>query len=455
MRQAGSYGFELQKPYKKLKQSRTLDEWIPVLQGDPTPPRQRPLSPTEETLLADQVAKWLVQGVVEVRRHRHVQNNNIVFAAKKNGSVRVCNDCTPANAVTSDLEWPLPRLQDLRHKINGSSYFSRIDLKDAFFRIKVPNKFRYLTAFTSRGVQYQFCRMPFGVKTGPATFQRFMDQSLAKLLLWLVIYIDDLLVHAPTLFLLRQRTRQLKAALKQAGCMINEEKSEYEKKELIFAGIHVSSEGTGPNVDQVARVLAIPLPSTKADMASALGLVSYLREFIPLVSHFTADLHLRKGEEAGTAANDNWQNLLKHIASAISSLRHWDESKDADLFVDASNKATGAVIVQDGRLVAVASRKLTPPQTRYSATDREHLALVDAAKWFRVFLHRPSGVTRVHSDHAALVGKRSPDMTPRQYRWQLLINQWMPHVRHVPGKKNPADFFSRWGLEINGGVVKT
>jgi hypothetical protein len=48
-------------------------------------------------------------------------------------------------------------------------------------------------------------------------------------------------------------------------------------------------------------------------------------------------------------------------------------------------------------------------QTRYSATDREHLALVDAAKWFRVFLHRNSGVTRVHSDHKALVGKRSPD----------------------------------------------
>lgn len=412
------------------------------------------MSPTEEKLLADQVAKWLAQGVVESRRHRHVLNNNIVFAAKKNGDVRVCNDCTPANSVTSDLDWPLPRLQDLRHKIKGSTYFSRIDLKDAFFRIKVPAKYRYLTAFTSRGIQYQFCRMPFGVKTGPSTFQRFMDQSLARLLLWLVVYIDDLLVHAPTLPLLRQRTRQLKAALKQAGCMINEDKSEYEKRTLLFAGIQLSSEGVGPNHDQIGKVLSLHLPSTKADMASALGLVSYLREFIPLVSHFTADLHLRKGDSPPIDAYDNWQKLLKHIAASISALNHWDESKDADLFVDASNKATGAVIVQGGKLVAVASRKLTDPQTRYSATDREHLALVDAAKWFRVFLHRPGKVTRVHSDHAALVGKRSPDMTPRQYRWQLIINQWMPHVRHVPGKKNPADFFSRWGLEINGGVVK-
>lgn len=394
------------------------------------------------------------QGVIEIRRQRHVLNNNTVFVAKKNGGVRVCDDCTPANAVTQDLEWPLPRLQDLRHTIKGAQWFSRIDLKDAFFRIKVAARHRYLTAFTCDKVQYQFCRMPFGVKTGPSTFQRFMDTRLATLLMWLVVYIDDLLVHADNLAELRRRTRQLKHKLLAMGCQINEEKSEYEKRTLIFAGIRLSPEGVGPNVLKVLDVLSKPIPTTKAEMQSALGLVSYLRDFIPLVSHFTEMLYPSGKGIDQTAANDNWHKLLRHIASAVNSLRHWCDDQDADLYADASNAALGVVLIQNGAIVALAARKLQGAQTRYSATDREHLALVFAAEKFKLFLHRPTHTTRVHSDHQALTGKRVTLMTPRQQRWHSKVSQWMPRIAHVKGKDNPADYFSRWGLEIEGGVEK-
>lgn len=394
------------------------------------------------------------QGVVERRSHRHILNNNIVFAAKSNGGIRVCNDCTPANAVTEDLEWPLPRLQDLRHTIRGSKWFSRIDLKDAFFRIKVAPRHRHLTAFTCDGSQYQFCRMPFGVKTGPSTYQRFMSTRLATLLLWLVIYIDDLLIQAETLHELRHRTRLLKNKLHTMGCVINEEKSEYEKTTLIFAGIRLSPEGVGPNTVTIRKLLATPIPTTKADMQSALGLVSYLREFIPLVAHFTEMLYPTGGNIDQITANEHWHKLLRHITSAITSLRHWRDNQDADLYADASQTALGVVLIQNGKVVALAARKLQGAQTRYSATDREHLALVFAAEKFRLFLHRPTHTTRVHSDHQALVTKRIALMTPRQQRWHSKTSHWMPNVQHVKGKDNPADYISRWGLEVEGGVEK-
>jgi hypothetical protein len=431
-----------------------LDYWEPHLLGPVTPPRQRPLSPADREVLATQTAIWLEQGVIETRVTRHVINNNIVFAAKKNGGVRVCDDCSPVNAVTQDLDWPLPRLQDIRHFTRGKKWFSRIDLKDAFFRIKIRPKFRPYTAFTSKGVQYQFRRMPFGVKTGPSTFQRFMEHHLAALLGWLLVYIDDLLIVAESLSELRSRTRIVKRRLRHMGCVVNEAKSEYEKQALIFAGIQLTAESVGPNVEQIKRVVQIPLPTTKADMQSALGLVSYLRDFIPLVSHFSESLYPTGEGLDHTAANNNWHKLLRHIAAAASSLKHWDEEQEADLYADASGKALGVVLVQNRKLVAVASRKLSPAQQRYSTTDREHLALVYAAKKFRLFLHRASPVTRVWSDHAPLIGKRGPDMTPRQERWHAIVSQWMPNVRHVPGKDNPADFFSRWDREIDGGVEK-
>lgn len=437
-------------------QLRALDEWVPDISGLVIPPRQRPLSPTEGILLANQVAQWLDEGVIEPRSTRQPINNNIVFAAKANGGIRVCNDCTPVNAVTRDFDWPLPRLQDLRHRTRGSNLFSRLDLRAAFFRIRVPPKYRHYTAFTSGRVQYQFCRMPFGVKTGPSTFQQFMDTRLAALLWWLVVYIDDLLIHAPSLALLRKRTKEVKDLLKEMGCDVNEEKSEYEKRTLLFAGIRLSAGGVGPNMDKVRELLAIPAPTTKAGKQSALGLTSYLRDFIPLVSHFTADLYPGSNQPFLTEEEyqKHWKNLLRHIASAINSLRHWNESEDADLFCDASGHGLGVILVQNQAIVALASRKLSPAETRYSATDREHLALVYAAKKFKIFLHRPLAETRVHSDHAALIGKRSEHMTPRQERWQSITAQWMPNVRHVKGTNNPADFISRWDLEIEGGVEK-
>lgn len=435
-------------------QSESLDEWRPELTGQPTPPRQRPLSPTEQQLLASQVAEWLRQGVIEPRRTRHVVNNNLVFVAKKDRTVRVCIDCTPVNAVTKELAWPLTRLQDLRFRLRGAKYFTRIDLKAAFFRIKVPKEYRPYTAFTSGGVQYQFKKMPFGVTTGPSTFQKFMDHKLARYLEWLLVYIDDILIPAETLSELRTRTNTVLSRLRAMGTEINQDKSEYEKKTLIFAGIRLRTEGVGPNVEKVREVLALPFPTTKAEMQSALGLVSYLRDFVPLVSHFTASLYPGQGEYDETRARETWPTLLRHLGSAVTSLRHWDDAADCDLYADASQSALGVVLIQNRKVVALAARKLTPAETRYSATDREHLALLFAAKKFRYFLHRPDGLTRVYSDHQALIGKRSTDMTPRQARWAYIVNQWMPNVCHVKGKDNPADYVSRWGLEIEGGVEK-
>lgn len=453
VRQAGSPRRRMQG--EKLATLRALDEWVPQLGPEPLRPRQRPLSPREQQLLRDQVKTWLAKGVIE---HRVMQpiNNNLVFVAKKNGDVRVCVDCTPVNACTEDYDWPLPRLQDIRHKLGRSKFMSRLDLTDAFFRIRVRSLFRKYTSFTCDGKQYQFRRMPFGLKTAPAVFQQFMDTRLADLSEACVWYIDDILVHGETLGELRRRTKALKRRLAEMGCNVNETKSEYERTALLFAGVWFFSEGQGPNLCKVQDLLTLPVPSTKKDMQSALGLVSYLRDFSPLVGHFTSALYPNDSTPPllGKAVQEEWTKLLRHFASCVTTLRHWKEEKDADLYVDASGSAIGLILVQEGKVSALAARKLTPAETRYSATDREHLALVAAAKKFKVFLHRPIGETRVWSDHAALLSRNSAEMTPRQARWAALVNQWIPRLNHVPGVKNPADFISRWGLEIFGGAVR-
>lgn len=435
--------------------TRKLDEWIPLLSGDPVPPRQRTLSPREASLLKIQVHNWIKEGVIE-KRPTQTLNNNLVFVAKSNGDTRVCVDCTPANAVTEDYDWPLPRLQDIRHMTTGAKWMTRLDLKSAFFRIKVPAKYRYLTAFTSGGQQYQFRRMPFGLKTAPSTFQHYIDDLLICFRAWSLVYIDDILIWAHSKAELDYRVGLVRTKLTKAGNEVNETKSEHCKSGMVFAGIFLFASGVGPDVRKMKTLLRIPPPSTKKDMQSALGLVSYLRDFIPLQSHYTALLYPSKSGVALSTAEyaQAWGRLVRHIQSAANTLRHFQEDCDADLYCDASGFALGAVIIQKGKIVAVTSRKLTPAETRYSATDREHLALVHAARKFRVFLHRDSAKTNVWSDHAALIGRRSEDLTPRQQRWQDIVTCWIPNASHIKGINNPADYISRLAVEIQGGALK-
>lgn len=435
-------------PLEKLALHARYDWWVPALEGEPLPPRRRVLSPIQELQASEQVTHWLTNKVIEPIPTPPLLNN-LVLVGKKDGRIRVCVDCTPANQVTAGFDWPLPRLQDVRYRVQGYTWFSRIDLKDAFFRIGIPSEYRHLTAFMVGGKAYQFRRMPFGLKTAPAVFQRFMDWGLSSFTEWALWYIDDILIAAESLTQLRVRERLVRNRLHQMKCVINEDKSETGKQGLLFAGLWVMGKGIGPNYDQLNKLSHIPVPTTKAEAQSALGLVSYLRDFIPLVGHFTALLY---PDEQGLRLDQaeyevHWRRLLRHLVSAASTTHHWKDGCDADLYTDASQYALGIVLMQEGRLVAVASRKLSPAETRYSATDREHLGLVYAAERFKLFLHQSGATTRVWSDHSALLGRKIERLTPRQARWTTLVNHWMPRITHVKGKCNPADFVSRWKFE--------
>jgi hypothetical protein len=413
------------------------------------------LSPIQEQQVAAQAAQWLRQGVIEAIPTPPLLNN-LVLAAKKDGRIRVCIDCTPANKVTKGFDWPLPRLQDLRHSVKGAQYFSRIDLKDAFFRIRIPVQYRHLTAFMVRGQAYQFTRMPFGLKTAPAVFQQFMDWGLSEFTAFAFWYIDDILIFADSLADLRRRERRVRNRLRTMGCTINEEKSLSEQTTILFVGLSVFGAGLGPNPSKVAEIISTPCPTTKAEAQSALGLVSYLRDFIPLVGHFTAMLYPDKGglRLSTTEYEALWKNLMKHLANATVINHHWKEGVSADLYTDASLYALGVILLQDGKVVALASRKLTPAETRYSATDREHLGLVYAAEKFKLILHQSEDRVKVWSDHSALLTRRKDRLTPRQARWNESVLAWIPRVEHVRGKDNPADFISRWKVnEVGAGIL--
>jgi hypothetical protein len=426
---------------EKLSPCGPVDEWAEELTRDPLQPRRRVLSPKERMHLRAALDRWGATNYVE-RSHAWIVHNP-VFVEKKSGDIRTCIDYRPTNDATPGWEWPLPKIRDIRHRLQGARWFSRIDLKDAFSRIKIPAKYRPLTAFHTPWGPYQFLNMPQGLKTAPSTYQRFMDWHMMPHQVYVINYVDDILIFAKSLSQLRRRTAAVQRTLRAAAVEINTDKSEYDKSSIDFVGLRISYRGIGTALP----IKDTPAPKTVQDWQSALGFANCFRDYLPL-SDLTAGLYPGANQlppaERQAKFKVLWTQLMSHVT-----LHHYDDNKDALLYLDASKYAIGAVLTQNGKVCAIFSKGLTHAQQSYSATDREHLALLHGVERFRVFIQSNQKLY-TRTDHTALLNRKEDLMTARQLRWKLRITEITTRITHVAGKDNPADFWSRQGWKWGG-----
>jgi hypothetical protein len=154
-------------------------------------------SPTDHAAIADEAAIRL--------KHEHIEPSispwcsPVVLVRKKDGTTRFCVDYRKLNEITTKDSFPLPRLDDIFDQISGSNYFTKLDFKNGYFQVPLASEDRPKTAFSTRDNHYQFTILPQGIKNGPPTFQRIVNQILGPTR-WkhCVAYIDDVLIFSKT-----------------------------------------------------------------------------------------------------------------------------------------------------------------------------------------------------------------------------------------------------------------
>jgi len=102
----------------------------------------------------------------------------IVIARQNNGKLKFCIDYRPLNEATEADSYPIPRIDDLIAELNGSIYFSSIDLTNGYWQIELDEESKKFTGFSTDFGVFEWEVMPLGLKNAPATFQRFMDEVI-------------------------------------------------------------------------------------------------------------------------------------------------------------------------------------------------------------------------------------------------------------------------------------
>nr|GEZ76333.1 retrotransposon protein, putative, Ty3-gypsy subclass [Tanacetum cinerariifolium] len=122
---------------------------------------------------------------------------SVLFVKKKDGSFRMCIDYRELNKLTVKNRYPLPRINDLFDQLQGSSVYSKIDLRSGYHQLRVRKEDIPKTAFRTRYGRYEFQVMPFGLTNAPVVFMDLMNRVCKPYLdKFVIVFIDDILIYS-------------------------------------------------------------------------------------------------------------------------------------------------------------------------------------------------------------------------------------------------------------------
>lgn len=372
---------------------------------------------------------------------------------------RMVIDYRRLNEITVDDKYPLPNITDLFDKIGKAQYFSTLDLASGYHQIEVNEADRSKTAFSTQSGHYEFKRMPFGLKTAPATFQRAMDNVLRGLQgIHCLVYLDDIIVFSSSLQEHVEKLRKIFNRLRETNLKLTLDKCEFLRKEVLYLGHTITKNGLMPNNDKIKAVLNFPIPRTSTEIKSFLGLVGYYRKFIKDFAKLTQPLtsSLKKKNKIDHTKKEYIDAFekCKELLTNAPLLQFPDFTKPFVLTTDASNFAIGAVLSQgpigSDKPIAYASRTLNDAETRYSTIEKELLAIVWATKHFRPYLYGKKFI--IYTDHRPLTWVKSiTEPNSKLTRWKLRLSEFDYDIKHKEGKQNcNADALSRIRLNALG-----
>ena len=304
--------------------------------------------------------------------------------------------------MTIKNRYPLPLISELLDRVKGAKYFTKIDVRDAFNRLRIALGHEFKTAFRTRYGHFEYLVMPFGLTGALGTFQLYINDIIRDCLdRFAVAYMDDILIYSNSLQEHILHVRTILQKLLSAGLYAKLEKCEFHVQKVSFLGFVISSEGISMDPEPIRTVAEWPALESVLDIQVFLGFSNFDPE-LPTTVHADSSGFAVSGIVSQPDAN----GILHPIA-------FW-------------------------------SRKCIPAGCNYDIHDREMLAIVKCFKHWRHYLEGSKYPVHVRSDHKNLeIFMSTKILNRRQARWAEFLSGYDFVLDHISDPKNPADGPSR------------
>ena len=297
-------------------------------------------------------------------------------------------------------KYPVPRVDDTLDLMNGSIYFSTLDLFAGYHQTPMEKKSIKFTTFTCNLGTFAYQKLPFGLACAPMYFQEVMDEVLSGLK-WhtCIVYIDDIIVFGKSLEEHNTRLRQVLERLDEYKFKLNPKKCKFLQERVQFLGHEVSAEGIRPNLEKIEVIRQQIAPHNLKALQRFLGMVGFYQKFINNYAGTARPLYdlLKKGTKfTWRPSQEEAFNVLREALTKDPILRYFDPDKEVFLHTDASDTAVGCVVKQDGFPIAYSARTLHGPELNYTVQEKECLAIIEAVRKHYQYLGQPFAVVTDH-----------------------------------------------------------
>lgn len=268
---------------------------------------------------------------------------------------------------------PLPCIDLLFDQLTGARVFSKIDLRSGYHQVRIRPEDIPKIAFTTLYGLFEYLVMSFGLTNAPAHFTYLMNSVfMPELDKFVVVFIDDILIysknkeeHAEHLRIILKRLREHQLYAKFSECA-------FWLEEIQFLGLVLSTKGIVVDPGKVEDILEWKSPTSVHQVRSFLGLAGYCRRFIPDFSKIGKPItELLKNDvkfEWSPKCNEAFEQMKILLTTALV-LAQPDIEKPFDVYCDASDIELGCVLMQEGRVIVYASRKLRWHEEHYPTHD--------------------------------------------------------------------------------------
>ena len=194
----------------------------------------------------------------------------------------------------------------------------------------------------------------------------------------------------------------MKVAQKE-GLVVNPEKCDIKKQKIRFFGLEFSCQGVNPDPEKIAAISQLQTPKDAVQLREFLGIVTYMALFAPNLSQHTAILRELLKNDTDFQWTPSHETAFKKIKRRISkeiTLSYFDPRAETLVQVDASSHGLGAVLIQNGRPIAFASKSLSDCERCYANIERDMLAVVFGCECFHTYVYGKQFT--IQSDHKPL-----------------------------------------------------